>query len=99
MTDTLDLFRLGDKVLVFLLADTNKFLMQWKGPFEVVGQVAQNDYGIKLGRTSLKVFHANMLKVYVNREVFQEAETTAIMAVIEPPDEVDCLNLPGPGIG
>ncbi len=40
-----------------------------------------------------------MLKVYVEREVFQEAETAAMMAVIEPPDDEDCLNLPSPGIG
>ncbi len=40
-----------------------------------------------------------MLKVYVDREVSQEAETAPKMAVIEPPDEENCLNLPEPGIG
>ncbi len=32
--------RPGNKVLVFLPTDTSKLLMQWKGPFKVVRQVA-----------------------------------------------------------
>ncbi len=75
--------RPGDKVLVFLPTDTNKLLMQWKGPFEVVRQVARNDCKIKVGKDKFKVFHANMLKVHIDREVSQEAETAVMMAVIE----------------
>ncbi len=53
-------------------------------------QVALNDYEIKLGKDKFKVFHANMLKVYIDREVSQEAETAEMMAIIEPPDDKDC---------
>ncbi len=53
--------------------------MEWKGPFEVVIQVAGNNYEIKLGKDKFKVSHVNMLKVYVDREVSQEAETAAMM--------------------
>ncbi len=37
--------------------------------------------------------------MYVDRELSQEAETAAMMAVTEQPDDEDCLNLLEPGIG
>ncbi|GFR72342.1 reverse transcriptase [Elysia marginata] len=33
----------GEKVLVLLPTDSNKLLMQWKGPFEVVATVGVKD--------------------------------------------------------
>ncbi len=37
--------------------------------------------------------------MFVDREASQEAETAAKMAVIEPPEDGDCLNLPEPVTG
>ena len=60
-------FRVGDKVLVLLPTNQNKLLLQWKGPFEIIEKVRDNDYRIQMeGRTNL--FHANMLKQYHSRE-------------------------------
>jgi len=59
-------FEIGHEVLVLWPTDTNKLLLQWKGPLEVL-QRARDDYRIQLaGRT--KTFHANMLKKYWSRE-------------------------------
>jgi len=50
-----------------LPTDSNKLLLQWKGPFEILERVRGDAYRIQLvGRT--KTFHANMLKKYWSRE-------------------------------
>ena len=60
--------------------------MQWKGPFEVSSVVGVNDYKVKV-KGKEKVYHANLLKKYFERE-----ETTVEGAVgatcID--DAVDC---------
>jgi len=53
----------GDKTLVLLPTDNNKLLLHWKGPYEVLERVGENDYRINLGG-KIKMFHANMLKKY-----------------------------------
>ena len=60
-------FKPSDKVLILLPTDHNKLLMQWKGPFEVESVVGLNDYKVKVG-SKLKTYHANLLKLYVERE-------------------------------
>ena len=60
-------FQPGDKVLVLLPTDHNKLLMQWKGPYEVSSVVGINDYKVKV-KDKLKVYHANLLKAYIQRE-------------------------------
>ncbi|GFR77495.1 zinc finger protein [Elysia marginata] len=60
-------FSVGEKVLVLLPTDSNKLLMQWKGPFEVVATVGVNDYRINMGG-KVKTFHANLLKGYMARD-------------------------------
>jgi len=48
--------------LVLLPTDSNKLLLQWKGPFEVLQRIRGDEYRIQLaGRTN--TFHANMLKI------------------------------------
>ena len=37
-------FDVGDKVLLLLPTDSNKLLLQWKGPYEVVEVVNRMDY-------------------------------------------------------
>ena len=49
--------------------------MQWKGPFEVSSVAGLNDYKVKV-KGKEKVYHANLLKKYFERE-----ETTAEGAV------------------
>ena len=63
------------KVLVLLPTDHNKLLMQWKGAFEVSSVVGLNDYKVKV-KGKEKVYHANVLKKYFERE-----ETTVEGAV------------------
>ena len=45
----------------------NKLLIKWKGPFEVSAVVGLNDYKVRVkGRE--RVYHANLLKMYFERE-------------------------------
>ena len=55
-------FDVGDKVLLLLPTDSNKLLLQWKGPYEVV----EVDYKIDVNGV-VSTYHANMLKQYVER--------------------------------
>ena len=80
-------FKVGDKVLLLLPTDTNKLLMQWKGPFEIMECRNDNNYRVQLnGR--LKLFHANMLKKYVERKTTEEVELLNA-AVVEDSQEVE----------
>ena len=75
-------FQAGDKVLLLLPTDGNKLLMQWKGPFEVLECRNDNNYRIQLeGR--VKMFHANMLKKYVERKGTGEEVEVVGAAVVE----------------
>ncbi|RUS72103.1 hypothetical protein EGW08_020129 [Elysia chlorotica] len=59
-------FRPGDKVLVLLPTDTNKLLVQWKGPYDIIKSVGLNDYKVKINGKE-KTLHANLLKRYLSR--------------------------------
>ena len=59
-------FDVGDKVLLLLPTDSNKLLLQWKGPYEVVEVVNRMDYKIDVNGV-VRTYHANMLKQYVER--------------------------------
>ena len=43
-------FQVEDKVLVLLPTDQNKFLMQWKGPFEIKGTKWGKNYQVKVNK-------------------------------------------------
>ena len=60
-------FKPGDKVLVLLPTDHNKLMMQWKSPCEVSAVVGTRDYKVKV-KDKLKVYHADLLKAYIQRE-------------------------------
>jgi len=60
-------FKVGQRVLVLLPTDHNKLLLQWKGPFRVSEVVNDFDYKVNLPGSD-KVYHANLLKLYVERE-------------------------------
>ena len=59
-------FDVGDKVLLLLPTDSNKLLLHWKGPYEVVEVVNRMDYKIDVNGV-VSTYHANMLKQYVER--------------------------------
>ena len=69
----------GSKVLLMLPTDHNKLMMRWKGPYTILSKVGINDYKIQIG-DNVKVFHANMIKLYLKRP-----ETSA-MSVVEGSD-------------
>lgn len=56
-------FNPRDKVLILLPTDTNKLLLQWKGPFEVREKKGEANYVIDTAG-SRKIFQANFLKRY-----------------------------------
>ena len=59
-------FSVGEEVLVLLPSASNKLLSSWLGPFPIT-KVLHPDYRV-LVKGKEKVFHANMLKIYVRRE-------------------------------
>ena len=86
------IFKVGQKVNILLPTDHNKLLLQWKGPYEVVEVLNRMDYKVDAdGRK--KVFHANLLKLYIPRDDSEPTGDTdgvnaaASLAIIEPGDE------------
>ncbi|XP_075726234.1 uncharacterized protein LOC142767871 [Rhipicephalus microplus] len=81
-------FQPGDKVLILLPTDKNKLLLHWKGPFEVQATIGDFDYSIKTP-SGPKIFHANLLKKYAERETNQDAphQCQVIVGVIDNRDE------------
>ena len=76
----------GEEVLIMLPSNSNKFLMQWKGPY-TVDSTHENgvDYIVKVGNR-LKLYHANMLKRYFRRnQVNMIQETTEEISVARKP--------------
>ena len=55
-------FDVGDKVLFVLPSESNKVLLQWNDPYEVLEVVKINVKGI------VNTYPANMLKLYVERQ-------------------------------
>ena len=63
--------KVGSKVLVLLPTKTNKVLVSWKCPYEVVEKLSVLDYRIKMGK-KVKTFHINMFRQYIERENDQQ---------------------------
>ena len=55
-----------DKVLMLRPTDSNKLIMQWKGPYQVEAKRSVNDYRINV-RGKSKTYHINLLKKYQER--------------------------------
>jgi hypothetical protein len=58
---------IDQKVLLLLPTKANKLLLQWKGPYKVLGKVSPVNYKIQLG-SKQKVYHVNMLREYHERD-------------------------------
>ena len=43
-----------DKVLLLFLTSTNKLLAEWRGPYEIIDQVAPVDYTVKMNKKTSK---------------------------------------------
>ena len=56
----------GDKVLLLLPSESNKLLLQWNGPYEVLEAVNMMNYKINV-KGVVNTYPANMLKLYVER--------------------------------
>ena len=69
-------FEVADKVLLLLLTEINKLLLQWKGPYEVFEIVNRMDFRVDVDGI-VETFDANMLKQYVER---QNATSHCLMA-------------------
>ena len=60
-------FQEVNNMLLLLLTNTNKLLMQWKGPYEIMSRCGKgNDYRVEVSK-KMKTFHVNMLKKYIKR--------------------------------
>ena len=57
----------GEQVLLLLPTESNKLLMQWRGPYTIEIRMGSNDYRIKMG-SKTKTYHLYMLKKYIVRE-------------------------------
>ena len=58
----------NDKVLILLPVSKNKLLMKWQGPYTVLSRCSKVNYSVNI-KGKVKVFHINMLKQYIEREV------------------------------
>ncbi|XP_077551642.1 uncharacterized protein LOC144165718 [Haemaphysalis longicornis] len=83
----------GNKVLILLPTDSNKLLMQWKGPFEITGKKNDVDYEISLGGKR-KVFHVNMLKLYEERTSSPPPQASVAATIDDVPATPDDLDDP-----
>ena len=67
-------FKVGQKVLVLLSTDSNKLVLQWKGPHEIKEVVNRTDYKADI-EGNLKILHANILTAYQKREASEVGMT------------------------
>ena len=75
-------FKPGDEVLVLLPSETNKLLISWAGPYQVLERRGKVDYVIDHPRGP-KVYHANLLKRYYRRTQVNFAEVLDEVATLE----------------
>eukprot|EP00745_Piridium_sociabile_P018024 TRINITY_DN2685_c0_g1_i10.p1 TRINITY_DN2685_c0_g1~~TRINITY_DN2685_c0_g1_i10.p1 ORF type:complete len:673 (-),score=123.75 TRINITY_DN2685_c0_g1_i10:131-2149(-) len=70
-------FKCGDKVLILRPVKSNKLEIEWQGPYQVVERSGPADYRIEVhGKT--KVYHANLLKLFHERETGNRVATVVI---------------------
>ena len=73
---------MGDKVLLLLPTDSNKLLLQWQGPFEIVEVLNRIDYRVNIN-VYIHTYHANILRLYVERKT--EASHCLLSAEVSSP--------------
>jgi len=80
-------FKANDKVLLLLPSKHNKLEMQWLGPYEVLEKLGPVDYKIKLENHKVKVYHANMLKRYIERS----SVATMVLEEVDDRQEIEIV--------
>ena len=70
-------FDVGDKVLLLLPSESNKVLLQWNGPYEVLEVVSMMNYKINV-KGVVNTYPAIMLKLYVERQNVTSYRSAAI---------------------
>ena len=60
-------FKKGDKVLLLMPMKNNSMKMSFQGPYVIEEVGVNNNYTIKIGR-KLRTYHANILKLYHDRQ-------------------------------
>ena len=60
-------FNVGHKVLSLLPTDSNKLLLQWRGPFGSMEVLNRDDYRVNVN-SFIHTYHANILRLYVERK-------------------------------
>lgn len=68
-------FSVGEEVMLLRPSKKNKLEVQWEGPAKVVSKLSDTNYEVKLGKKSNKVFHSNLMKPYVQRQVLVNSVT------------------------
>ena len=83
-------FSSGDLVLLLWQCGTNKFNLEWKGPYEVIRPLAGSkaNYIINIDGKE-KTYHVNMLQEYVERpqNLVPEVETVSNVSIIVETEE------------
>ena len=79
-------------MLILLPTNSNKLLLQWKGPYEVDEVVNRMDYKIDV-EGIVKTYHANMLKQYVERHTASHCLLSAESVISTEVDENDVSSL------
>ncbi|XP_075741502.1 uncharacterized protein LOC142790849 [Rhipicephalus microplus] len=74
--------KVGDRALILLPTTANKLLIEWKGPFPVIGKKGDYDYWLDLGHDA-KLFHNNMLKRYEDWQPDTIPETASFVVMKE----------------
>ena len=90
---------------MLLPTDHNKLLMQWKGPFEVIAVMGLNDYRVRV-KGKERVYHANLLKKYFEREdsvgavafemnanICKHEHAESEMEEVDPAENIDFLEI------
>ena len=67
----------GDQVLILLLTDSYKLLMQWRGQYIVESRAGANAYRMGMG-SKTKIYHLNMLR----QNIAKDDAITAVARVI-----------------
>ena len=61
-------FKAGDRVIVSFKSDTHsKVLSKWTGPCTIIENVSDNSYLVCLPDNSRRIFHANLLRRFVDK--------------------------------
>lgn len=80
-------FKVGDKVLILIPNKNNKLQMTWRGPYIVTDKMNVCDYKVMVGNKE-KIYHANILKKYVDRLENADGHIVAVVMIDETSESV-----------